>query len=60
MKTGFIIAEVDSNGHLNLDKELKNRLKLNEGDKVELTIKKIISRKSLNANSENPLYELTK
>ena len=60
IKTGHIIAEVDSTGNLTLDQEIKNRLKLNEGDQVELTIKKISSHKNLNAIAENPLYELTK
>jgi AbrB family looped-hinge helix DNA binding protein len=41
MKTGAFIAEVDSQGKITLPVEIKERLELREGDKVEILLKKI-------------------
>lgn len=60
MKTGYYIAEVSSTGDLKISSELKTKLQLKEGEKVEVLVKKIISKKELNSASENPLYELIK
>lgn len=59
-KTGYFILEVDENNHLTLSKEMIDKLKLSSGDKVEFSIKKIISKKEFKRSNENPLYEFTK
>ena len=60
MKTGYFIVEVDDQGNLKLDDSLKTKLQLSPGDKVEITIKKISSKKEIPSLLENPLYELIK
>ena len=60
MKTGYYVAEVTANGDLKISAELKSKLQLKEGEKVEVLVKKIISKKELNSVSENPLYEFVK
>lgn len=60
MKTGYYIAEVNENGDLKISNELKSRLQLKTGEKVEVLVKKIISKKELQSSPENPLYELVK
>lgn len=59
MKTVQLVAEIASDGKLLVNDDLKRLLQLHTGDKVELTVRKIISKKTLN-RPENPLYELTK
>lgn len=59
MKTGMIIAEVDASGNLKVDTSVREKLNLQNGDRVELTIKKITSKKELKSLPNNPLYELT-
>jgi hypothetical protein len=60
MKTGYHIVPVDQNGNLKLDDDLKTKLQLRTGDQVEITIKKIHSKKELLIKRDNPLYELIK
>lgn len=60
MKTGYYIVTVDENGNLKLDDDLKQKLQLKAGDRVEITIKKIHSKKELLIQRDNPLYELVK
>lgn len=60
MKTGYYIAEVNEHGDLKISNELKSRLQLKTGEKVEVLVKKIISKKELQSPPENPLYELVK
>jgi hypothetical protein len=59
-KTGIYIAEVDENGDLKLSHEVKEKLELKSGDKVEVSIKKVVAKRDLINKSENPLYELTR
>ena len=44
MKTGTFIAEIDDEGKLTIPPEIKDRLILTEGDKVEILLKKIRAR----------------
>jgi bifunctional DNA-binding transcriptional regulator/antitoxin component of YhaV-PrlF toxin-antitoxin module len=59
MKTVQLVAKVDSDGKLIIADDLRNMLGLQQDEMVELTVRKIISKKTLN-RSENPLYEFTK
>jgi ferric iron reductase protein FhuF len=59
-KTGHIILEIEDENKISLSKELVDKLELQAGDKVEVTIKKVISKKEISHSNENPLYEFTK
>ena len=60
MKTGTFITEIDANGKIDVPVEIKDRLNLSEGDKVEILLKKIRSKR-LDVNiSKNPLYKILK
>ena len=60
MKTGTFITEIDSHGKFNVPAEIKDRLQLAEGDKVEIMLKKIRSKR-LDLNiSKNPLNKILK
>ncbi len=60
MKTGTFITEIDSNGKFDVPAEIKDRLQLAEGDKVEIMLKKIRSKR-LDVNiSKNPLNKILK
>ena len=60
MKTGTFIAEIDSHGKFDVPAEIKDRLQLAEGDKVEIMLKKIRSKR-LDLNiSKNPLNKILK
>ena len=58
MLSGSFITEVDENKKLNIPSEVLNRLHLNEGDKVEVLVKKIKSRRKGIKISKNPLVKL--
>jgi bifunctional DNA-binding transcriptional regulator/antitoxin component of YhaV-PrlF toxin-antitoxin module len=58
MLSGSFITEVDKNKKLDIPSEVLNRLHLNEGDKVEVLIKKIKSRRMGINISKNPLIKL--
>jgi AbrB family looped-hinge helix DNA binding protein len=58
MKTGAFIAEVDSQGKITLPVEIKERLELREGDKVEILLKKIRRKRLEVTIGKNPLYKL--
>jgi AbrB family looped-hinge helix DNA binding protein len=58
MKTGLFMAEIELNNKLTIPKEISDRINLAEGDKVEIQLKKIRSRK-LDLNiAKNPLYKM--
>ena len=60
MKTGTFITEIDSHGKFDVPAEIKDRLQLAEGDKVEIMLKKIRSKR-LDLNiSKNPLNKILK
>ena len=55
MKTGTFIAEVEANGKITLPVEIKERLELIEGDKVEILLKKIRRKRLEVTIGKNPL-----
>lgn len=60
MKTGTFIAEINKDGLVGIPLEIKERLQLAEGDKVEIMLKKIRSKR-LDVNiSKNPLNKILK
>jgi AbrB family looped-hinge helix DNA binding protein len=58
MKTGTFIAEVDSEGKLTIPFEIRDRLKLAEGDKIEIILKKIRSKRFEVMIHKNPLSKI--
>jgi bifunctional DNA-binding transcriptional regulator/antitoxin component of YhaV-PrlF toxin-antitoxin module len=58
MKTGTFIAEFKEENKINVPPEIKDRLKLAEGDKVEIMLKKIRSRRFEVNIGKNPLYKI--
>jgi AbrB family looped-hinge helix DNA binding protein len=58
MKTGTFIAEVDARGNITVPIEIKERLELQEGDKVEILLKKIRRKRLEVMIGKNPLYKL--
>ncbi len=49
MKTGLFIAEIEAKSTLRIPQEISERINLAEGDKVEILLKKIRSRKWVSA-----------
>ena len=58
MKTGTFIAEINSSGKLDIPVEIKDRLNLAEGDKVEISLKKIRSKRLEVIIRKNPLHKI--
>jgi AbrB family looped-hinge helix DNA binding protein len=58
MKTGTFIAEVGENGKIPIPQEIIERLHLAEGDKIEILLKKIRSKRFSLTIQKNPLYKL--
>ena len=58
MKTGTFIAEVDNEGKLTIPFEIRDRLKLAEGDKIEIILKKIRSKRFEVMIHKNPLSKI--
>jgi len=58
MKTGTFIAEVKEENKINVPPEIRDRLKLAEGDKVEILLKKIRSKRFEVNIGKNPLYKI--
>jgi AbrB family looped-hinge helix DNA binding protein len=59
MKTGTFIAEVGESGKIAIPKEIIERLRLAEGDKIEILLKKIRSKRFSSVTiQKNPLYKL--
>ena len=58
MRTGTFIAQVDSDGRINIPLEIRDRLNLLEGEKVEILLKKIRTKRFEVNISKNPLYKL--
>jgi len=58
MKTGTFIAASDAEGRVQIPKEVCERLDLTEGDKLEVLVKKIRSRRTELKISRNPLTKL--
>ena len=58
MKTGLFVAEIETDGKLIIPQEISDRIDLQEGDKVEILLKKIRSRKFDVNIAKNPLYKM--
>ena len=58
MKTGTYITEVESDGKLSIPEEIRDRLHLSDGDKIEIMLKKIRSKKFEVTIHKNPLIKL--
>ena len=58
MKTGTFIAVSDGEGRVTIPNEVRERLSLTEGDKLEVLIKKIRSRRTELKIGRNPLTKL--
>ena len=58
MKTGTFIAEVGESGKIAIPQEIIERLQLAEGDKIEILLKKIRSKRFSVTIQKNPLYKL--
>ncbi|MBN2365125.1 MAG: hypothetical protein JXL67_03100 [Calditrichaeota bacterium] len=60
MKYTTFMTEVKPDHSVNLPVEVRDKMSIASGDKVEITIKKIKSRRLEILISENPLYKLIK
>ncbi len=60
MKIGTFVTEVGEGYQLTIPVELRERLELMPGDRVEISVKKIKSRKIDLFLADNPLYRLLK
>ncbi len=58
MKAGTYIAEVGKDFHVQIPVELREKLNLSPGDKIEISIRKIKSRRLEIFLQQNPLYRL--
>ena len=58
MTSGSFIIEIKDNKKINIPPEITNHLQLQEGDKVEVVIKKIRSKRLDIKISKNPLVKL--
>ena len=58
MKTGLFLAEIEENNKITIPAEISDRITLQEGDKVEIQLKKIRSRKFDVNIAKNPLYKM--
>ncbi|NOX35928.1 MAG: AbrB/MazE/SpoVT family DNA-binding domain-containing protein [Calditrichaeota bacterium] len=60
MKVGTYIAELNDQYQIHIPVELREKLKLEPGDKIEVSIKKIKSRRLEALILQNPLHKLLK
>ncbi|MGD9488790.1 MAG: AbrB/MazE/SpoVT family DNA-binding domain-containing protein [Calditrichaceae bacterium] len=58
MPSGTFMIEISTRNQIDIPAEIVNRLKLNEGDKVEILIKKIRSKRMDINITKNPLMKL--
>jgi len=58
MKSGTFIAVVNAEGGLEIPAEIRDRLQLAEGDKLEILLKKIRSKRFELNLRKNPLHRL--
>ena len=58
MKFATFIAELKDNNTVQLPAEVCERLKIHKGDRIEISLKRIKSRKIDIFLAENPLYRL--
>lgn len=60
MKYTTFITEVQQENNVIIPVEVREKLQIKSGDKIEVTIKKIKSRRLEILISENPLYKIFK
>jgi AbrB family looped-hinge helix DNA binding protein len=60
MKYTTFITEVQQENSVIIPVEVREKLQIKSGDKIEMTLKKIKSRRLEILISENPLYKLFK
>jgi len=60
MKYTTFTTEIQEENKVIIPPEVRERLELKAGDKLEVTLKKIKSRRLEILTSENPLYKLIK
>ncbi|GAB4375919.1 MAG: hypothetical protein Kow0042_21730 [Calditrichia bacterium] len=60
MKFSTFISDVKENSYIEIPGEIRNKLDLRTGDKLEVTIKKIKTRRLDILISRNPLHKLLK
>ncbi len=60
MKYTTFVAEVRKENSVEIPVEIRDKLEIRPGDKVEITVKKIKTRRLEILISENPLYKLIK
>ena len=58
MRTGIFISQIESDGKISIPLEISDRLNLIEGEKVEILLKKIRTKKFEVNISKNPLYKI--
>lgn len=58
MKTGTFIAEMEQNDRISIPKEIIERLDLAAGDKIEILLKKIRSKRFELIIPKNPLAKI--
>ena len=58
MKTGTFIAEMEENGKISIPLEIIERLDLSAGDKIEILLKKIRSKRFELTIPKNPLVKI--
>ena len=58
MKTGTFIAEMEENGKISIPREIIERLDLSTGDKIEILLKKIRSKRFELTIPKNPLVKI--
>ncbi|GAB4181023.1 MAG: hypothetical protein Kow00108_17660 [Calditrichia bacterium] len=58
MKYSIFVVEVEKDGKVEIPKFIREKLALEEGNYVEITVKKIKSRKSQLSIQKNPLLKL--
>ncbi|MEJ2049177.1 MAG: hypothetical protein P8Y60_04905 [Calditrichota bacterium] len=60
MKFTTFMTEVRENNMIEIPVEIREKLDVHTGDKLEITLKKVRSRRLEILISENPLYKLIK
>ena len=58
MRTGTFMSQIESDGKIDIPLEIRDRLNLIEGEKVEILFKKIRTKRFEVNISKNPLYKL--
>jgi len=60
MKYATFVTEVSSEQKIQIPKQVTDKIMLEQGDRVEVSVKKIKSKKLEILLSQNPLYKLLK